>query len=135
MQEQQEFPQMQPVTDLTIGELQAICHQRSHNAGWWDDYIAMPKQYQKYFLASRYTLIHSEGSEAFEGLRKGKMDEHLPCRRNEEVELADMVIRIMDYAGGMGFDLAGAIAEKLVYNAQRHDHTREARNAEGGKTL
>ena len=49
--------------------------------------------------------------------------------------MADLVIRIMDYAGAMQFDLAGTIAEKLAYNTQRHDHTAEVRAAEGGKKL
>lgn len=133
--QQKELHNIKPVTDLTINELQHVCHSRSHNAGWWDDYIAMPQQYRKYFLASRYALIQSEGNEAFEGLRKNKMDDHLPHRKSEEVELADLVIRIMDYAGAMQFDLGAAIAEKLAYNDQRHDHTLEARAAEGGKKL
>lgn len=120
---------------LTIADLQQTCYQRSFSAGWWDDYIAMPQQYRKYFLASRYALIQSEAIEAFEALRKDKMDDHLPHRKAEEVELADLLIRVFDYAGAMRFDLSAAIVEKLAYNAQRHDHTREARAQEGGKKL
>lgn len=135
MHEQIEFQEFKTANQLTIAELQHVCHQRSHAAGWWDDYIAMPERFRKYFLASRYALIQSEATEAFEGLRKSRMDDHLPRRKSEEVELADLLIRVFDYAGAMQFDLAGAIAEKLAYNAQRHDHTLEAREAEGGKKL
>lgn len=124
-----------PVNKLTINELANLCHSRSYNAGWWNDHDRMPREFRKYFLASRYALIQSEASEAFEGLRKGKRDDHLPERSNEEVELADLLIRVLDYAGQRGFDLGGAIAEKLAYNAQRADHTLEARAAEGGKSL
>lgn len=120
---------------LTLVELQNMCHQRSSDAGWWDDYTSMPEAYRKYFLASRYALIHSEGSEAFEGLRKGGQDSHLPHRCAEEVELADMVIRILDYSGHKKFDLIGAIMEKLDYNMHRQDHTLEARKSNGGKSL
>jgi hypothetical protein len=35
----------------------------------------------------------------------------------------------------MGYDLAGAIMEKLAYNQQRADHKPEARAAEGGKSF
>lgn len=121
--------------NLTITELQQICHQRSRSAGWWDDYLTMPDQYRKYFLSSRYALIHSEVTEALEGLRRGAPDSHLPARPAEEVELADTIIRIMDYAGAMNMDLIGAIVEKLRYNASRLDHTAEARAAQGGKAL
>jgi len=59
----------------------------------------------------------------------------LPHRKMAEVELADIVIRVCDLAGAKGFDLGGAIAEKLEYNRTRKDHTREARAAEGGKKI
>ena len=78
-------------------------------------------------------LVHSEISEAMEGHRKGLMDDKLPTRSMLEVELADAVIRIFDTSGGLGLDVAGAIAEKLEYNATRHDHTLENRRAVGGK--
>lgn len=81
----------------------------------------------------RFALIHSEVSEAFEGVRKNSMDSHLPHRKAVEVELADALIRIFDYAGDNGLDLGGALIEKLEYNRSRADHTNAARLAEGGK--
>lgn len=78
-------------------------------------------------------LIVSEISEAMEGMRKGLMDDKLPHRRMEEVELADALIRIFDLAGEEGYDLEGAYREKLAYNATRADHTHEARRAANGK--
>jgi hypothetical protein len=50
-----------------------------------------------------------------------------------EVELADAVIRIADLAGALGLDLAGALIDKLAYNAKRPDHKVENRKAENGK--
>ncbi len=68
-----------------------------------------------------------------EGHRKSLKDDHLPHRDMAEVELADAVIRIFDLAGAMNYDMGGAIAEKLAYNAQRADHKPEVRAAAGGK--
>ena len=78
-------------------------------------------------------LCVSELAEAMEGDRKDLMDDHLPHRKMMEVELADAVIRICDLAGGKGYDLGGAIAEKLAYNAQRADHKMQNRVKDGGK--
>lgn len=50
-------------------------------------------------------LTVTEVSEACEGIRKNLMDDHLPHRKMVEVELADTMIRILDYAGGFGFEI------------------------------
>lgn len=47
-------------------------------------------------------LVHSELSEALEGERKSKMDDHLPHRPMPEVEMADTMIRLLDCAGAWG---------------------------------
>lgn len=51
-------------------------------------------------------LMVSEVAEAMEGERKNLMDDKLPHRRMAEVELADVLIRLYDYAGGFGCDLS-----------------------------
>lgn len=78
-------------------------------------------------------LMHSELSEMLEGVRKGKQDEHLPQFLSEHVELADLLIRAFDYAGAYHIDLTAIVKAKMLYNAQRADHTHEARLADGGK--
>lgn len=78
-------------------------------------------------------LIVSELAECMEGERKNLMDTHLPHRRMAEVELADVLIRLFDYAGAYGYDLDGAVAEKRAYNQCRPDHKPEARLAANGK--
>ena len=81
----------------------------------------------------RFALMHSELSEAFEAVRKDAMDDHLPNRRGVEAELADALIRILDYCGDNNLDIGGAFVEKLQYNRQRQDHTNAARLAPEGK--
>ncbi len=71
------------------------------------------------FKLSRIALMHSELSECLEGIRKKLPDDHLPHRSMEVCELADTVIRILDYAGGYGLPLADVILEKMAYNAKR----------------
>jgi len=78
-------------------------------------------------------LMVSEIAEAMEGERKDLMDDKLPHRRMAEVELADALIRIFDYAGAFGYDLESAYQEKMKFNAQREDHKHEARQLAGGK--
>ncbi|MGL4755995.1 MAG: hypothetical protein ACRCXB_26860 [Aeromonadaceae bacterium] len=114
-----------------VNEAASICHNLAKKSGWWDGKDPQDKEGG----AVKIALIHSELSEALEGLRKDTMDDHLPHRKTLEVELADAVIRIFDYAGALGLDLGGAMAEKLAYNQQRADHKRENRKAEGGKVF
>ena len=57
-------------------------------------------------------------AEAMECHRKSLADDKLPHRPMEEVEMADALIRILDYCAGHGLDLGGAYAEKMAY--QRH---------------
>jgi NTP pyrophosphatase (non-canonical NTP hydrolase) len=101
------------------------------NRNWWLDVnTGKPVERNK---AELLCLVHSEISECLEGVRKDVMDDKLPHRPYEVVELADALIRILDYAGGFGLDLQGAFEEKMAYNALRVDHTHEHRRATGGK--
>lgn len=108
-----------------------LCHGLAVESGWWHDiHTGEPLERNKGELLC---LMHSEISEAMEGVRKNLQDDKLPHRSAEEVELADTVIRILDYAGFYGLDIGGAIAEKLAYNAKRTDHKPENRAKDDGK--
>lgn len=112
-----------------INELRDECH--NANMKWWQN-IDTGESIQRNF-GELVALCHSELSEALEGHRKDLMDDKLPHRPIAEVELADTLIRVFDLAGGMGYDLGGAMAEKMRYNATRADHTHEQRKLQGGK--
>lgn len=113
-----------------INDLRDLCYNEALKKGWHTDISGNLLDKNKGEMIS---LIHSEISEALEGERKGLMDNHLPNRPMPEVEMADAIIRIMDYCGRWGYDVGGAIIEKLAYNAQRLDHTIEERMKDGGK--
>lgn len=69
-------------------------------------------------------LMHSELSEALEALRSGNpADDKIPEFSGVEAELADVVIRIMDYAELVGLRVAEAIVAKHEFNKTReHKH-------------
>lgn len=127
-----------PVTSIDeqatlLNECVTECHSRSRRAGWYTD----PKTGEELErnVGEMLCLVHSEVSEALEGYRKNKADDHLPNRPMVEVELADTLIRIFDLAGYLGLDLGGAYAEKLAYNLSRADHKLENRAKDGGKAF
>lgn len=116
---------------MNLNELSAKVHQA--NIKWWRDIeTGEPIKRNKGELLA---LIHSEISEALEGERKNLMDDKLPHRKMAEVELVDAIIRILDYAGGFGYDLQGAFDEKMEYNRTRADHQHANRRVPGGKVF
>lgn len=67
-------------------------------------------------------LIHTELSEALEALRHGNPpDDKVPEFSGVEAELADTILRIMDYAEGFGYRVADALIAKISANAARPD--------------
>jgi len=96
-----------------VTELVRTCHCEARQRGWHEN----PREDCTFLM-----LIVSELAECMEGLRSDLMDNHLTRRPMAEVELADALIRICDFAGLKGYDLGGAVVEKLLYNRARADH-------------
>lgn len=126
-------PKVAETSAAQVTSLTGLCHGLAVENGWWHDLeTGKPLERNKGELLC---LIHSEVSEALEGVRKNCNDDHLTDRKMEEVELADVLIRVFDYAGGFGLDVGGALIEKLQYNQTRKDHSKEERSKEGGKKI
>ena len=143
-------PENDPDDKLTslgaaINELSSIVHQRNVDAGWWTDPHSgedlrgfkegLPPVFSnaKRDLLNLLCLVHSEVSEAAEGVRKNLPDDKLPYRSMLEVEIADVFIRCFDIIGAHNLDLGGAIVEKLEFNKNRPDHKIENRLKADGK--
>jgi len=115
-----QYHDMQPL----INDLANLCYGSALAGGWYNKHVDN---------GTRFMLMVSEIAEAMEGDRKDMMDDHLPDRKMVEVELADCMIRILDFCGRNSFDIGGAFAEKFHYNQRRADHKLENRMKPGGK--
>lgn len=133
------------MNNFTLNDWSKLCNDAARMAGWYceidriKEKVGDNDKLQHYlaatFNASRLALIHSEVSEALEGVRKGIPDTHLPHLQSVDVELADTLIRIFDFAGENGIDLERAVREKFNYNQMRADHKPENRAKSGGKSI
>lgn len=67
----------------------------------------------------KIALMHSELSEALEADRKSLNAEHILGFTGVEEELADVIIRILDFAGHHQLHLGEALSAKIAYNLTR----------------
>ena len=95
---------------MSFNELSKSIHEA--NIKWWIDLDTGERLVRN--KGELICLMHSELSEAFDGSRFALQDDHLPHRRMFDVELADTVIRLHDYAGGFGYDLEVPAAQNAV---------------------
>ena len=105
-----------------FSKLQAEVYQNSVNHGFWTPPASIED-------GTKLALIHAEVSEALEAIRDGDPpDKHLPQLGSVVVEMADVVIRVMDFCQRHNYPLGRAILEKMKYNLTRP-------NKHGGKAF
>lgn len=84
------------MNEQQINNLSKEIFEFNKSVGWWDD-MDRP-------IFQTLQLVSTEIAEATEGARKNLMDDHLSHRKMEEVELADALIRILDFGGRYEID-------------------------------
>lgn len=85
-----------------LNKLAESVHEQNHR--WWHDEAGNRLDRNKGELLC---LVHSEISEASEGILTNAMDDKLPHRPMDEVEMADTKIRLLDFSGAYRYDLDG----------------------------
>lgn len=94
----------------TILWISMQCNQCAIKHGFWDG----PRN-----KGEQIALMHSELSEMLEGVRKPKADDHCPDFTSEEIEAADVLIRLFDYCLGHHLRLGAATLAKMAFNETR----------------
>ena len=110
------------IRDLDFEELRKglgtgirLAHNSAVDKGFWNGITA-----NDHTRAAFLMLMVSELGEACEAQRRNITEsEHIPEFTGEEEELADCIIRILDYAGGYHLRLAEAVVAKMEYNLTR----------------
>ena len=113
---------------MSLNELAYEIHQIALEKGWW-------KTHQTRTFGDLIALIHSEASEALEEYRNGGLiDQIYGLNKGDRkpegipIELADIIIRVLDMCGQYGIDMEEAVRIKLEYNRTRSER-------HGGKVI
>lgn len=91
-----------------INDLVWRCHDYAKRQGFWDKADVADVRHQ----LSTLMLVTTEVAEAAEAVRKGDAE-------NLSEELADICIRVFDFAGALDINLEQAILDKMLKNEGR----------------
>lgn len=119
-------------TAEVLNELAADINLWARNKGFWDvpsniqEVMRIDPAAEKFITdlikVRKAALVTTETSELVEGIRK-VTDGSVPGFTNEEEEVADQIIRLLDYAGEYKLRIGEAIAVKMAKNEGRpHMH-------------
>ena len=96
---------------MSVAQLQEAIHRTAVEHGWWD---------RDRPIGEVLMLAVTELAEAMEAYRDGNpSSDKIEGFSKVEEELADTIIRILDLAGGMAYDIEKALRAKMAYNETR----------------
>jgi hypothetical protein len=100
---------------VALRDLGEYLHEIAVDKGWWD---------REHTAGDFIANAHAELSEAWEEYRNGRAVNETYCEGDGKpcgfgVEIADAMIRFMDYCAAKNIDLGALICEKAEYNKKR----------------
>ena len=99
----------------------AELHQNSRAKGWWDDRDELSKTPAGHVAVDIgcLALAGTELAEAIEATRVPCQDDHIPFYTGQEAEVADTIIRLLDFAAARNLKVVDAMIAKADYNRSR----------------